>query len=165
MNNGILFSELVAYGGILGLGATAVMDLWAIFLKRVFGIASLNYGLVGRWLGHMPRGVFYHPNITQLKPIPAELIIGWVSHYLIGVGFAIAFIAYMGANWLHAPTLLPALIFGVTTLVFPFFIMQPSFGLGIAAANTPKPNIARSRSLMAHLSFGFGVYLMAVILS
>lgn len=51
MNDGILFSELITYGGILGLGATAVMDLWAAFLKRMFGIASLNYGLVGRWLG------------------------------------------------------------------------------------------------------------------
>jgi hypothetical protein len=29
---------------LIGLGATLLIDLWALFLRRVFSIASLNYG-------------------------------------------------------------------------------------------------------------------------
>jgi hypothetical protein len=43
--------------------------------------------------------------------------------------------------------------------------MQPSFGLGIAAARTPKPNQARLRSLMSHTVFGVGLYASALALS
>ena len=32
-------------------------------------------------------------------------------------------------------------------------------GAGIAASRTPKPGVARLRSLMAHASFGVGLYL------
>ncbi len=37
---------------LIGVGATVLMDLWAIFLKRAFAISSLDYAFVGRWLGH-----------------------------------------------------------------------------------------------------------------
>ncbi len=40
----------------IGMGATLVMDLWNLFLKRMFGIPSLNYCLLGRWLRYMPEG-------------------------------------------------------------------------------------------------------------
>jgi hypothetical protein len=36
--------------------------------------------------------------------------------------------------------------------------MQPCLGFGIAASKTPKPNIARLRSLIAHFVFGLGLY-------
>lgn len=36
----------------VGIGATLAMDLWNLFLKRVFSIPSLNYCLLGRWLRH-----------------------------------------------------------------------------------------------------------------
>ena len=45
----------------IGIGATLVMDLWNLFLKRTFSIPSLNYCLLGRWLRHMPGGAFTHP--------------------------------------------------------------------------------------------------------
>jgi hypothetical protein len=52
----------------------------------------------------------------------------------------------------------------VTTLV-PFLVLQPSFGLGIAASRTPKPNQARLKSLMTHTVFGLGLYLCALLWS
>jgi hypothetical protein len=41
----------------VGVGATLVMALWNLFLKHMFSIPSLNYCLLGRWLGHMPTSV------------------------------------------------------------------------------------------------------------
>jgi hypothetical protein len=66
------------------------------------------------------------------------------------------------SDWLLRPTVLPALLFGIGTVLVPFFVMHPSFGLGLAAAKTPNPLQARLRSLMAHTAFGVGLYVCAV---
>jgi Protein of unknown function (DUF2938) len=47
-------------------------------------------------------------------------------------------------------------------VLVPYLIMQPSFGLGIAASRTPNPTQARLRSLVAHTAFGIGLYVCAV---
>lgn len=64
-------------------------------------------------------------------------------------------------KWARDPSLLPALMLGVATIVFPFFVLQPALGAGIAASRTPQPNVARARSLVTHLVFGTGLYLSA----
>ncbi|MEZ5314574.1 MAG: DUF2938 family protein, partial [Thermoanaerobaculia bacterium] len=37
---------------IIGCGATLFMDLWNLFLRRAFGIPSLDLCLLGRWILH-----------------------------------------------------------------------------------------------------------------
>lgn len=78
---------------------------------------------------------------------------------MIGITFAVAFLALAGNNWHQHPTLLPAILFGIITVLMPFFIMHPAFGLGFAASKTPNLAQARFRSLMNHAMFGFGLYL------
>ncbi|HET6578281.1 MAG TPA: DUF2938 domain-containing protein, partial [Gemmatimonadales bacterium] len=131
----------------IGVGATLVMDLWNLFLKRTFGIPSLSYCLLGRWLRHMPDGTLRHASITAAPRKPFECTVGWIAHYTIGVVFALGLVVLTSGDWLARPRLLPALLYGVGTLVFPFFILQPSFGLGIAASRTPSPTRARLKSL------------------
>jgi hypothetical protein len=146
----------------IGIGATLVMDLWNVFLKRTFSIASLNYCLLGRWLRHMPGGTLRHASITAAPQKPLECSVGWIAHYTVGVVFALVFVVFSSGDWLARPTLLPALLYGIGTVVFPFFIMQPSFGLGIAASRTPHPAQARLKSLMTHGVFGVGLYVWAL---
>lgn len=81
---------------------------------------------------------------------------------MIGVMFAVAFLALVGNNWLQHPALVPAILFGVVTVFAPFFIMQPSFGYGFAASKTPNPIQARLRSLMNHTAFGIGLYVRII---
>ena len=157
--------ELLAGAVAVGMGATLVMDLWAIFLKHVFKIPLPNFCLVGRWLGHMANGTFRHASIANAARKPAECAIGWIAHYLIGVLFALTLVALLTPGWLSSPTVLPALIFGIVTVGFPFFIMHPAFGLGLAASKTPNPMQARLRSLMNHAAFGLGLYLSALAVS
>jgi Protein of unknown function (DUF2938). len=145
----------------VGIGATLVMDLWNLLLKRAFSILSLNYCLLGRWLRHMPEGRFRHANITVAHQKSFECTVGWIAHYTIGVVLAVAFVLASG-EWLAQPTLLPALLYGIGTVVFPFFLMQPSLGLGIAASRTPHPTQARLKSLATHTVFGIGLYLCAL---
>jgi hypothetical protein len=149
----------------IGLGATLIMDLWNLFLKRTFGIPSLNYCSLGRWVRHMPAGTLRHANITAATQKPFECTVGWIAHYTIGVVFALVFVVLTSGAWLARPTLLPALLYGIATVVFPFFIMQPSLGLGIAASRTPNPTQARLKSLATHIVFGVGLYGCALGLS
>jgi hypothetical protein len=149
----------------VGLGATIVMDLCAIFLKRAFNVPSPNYCFVGRWLRYMPEGIFRHSSIAAAPQKPAECTVGWIAHYAIGVIFALALVLLASPQWLQEPTVLPAMILGLATVAIPFFVMQPSFGLGIAASKTPNPTQARLRSLMNHAVFGLGLYISALALS
>lgn len=146
----------------IGIGASLLMDLWNLFLRRAFGIPSLDYCLLGRWLRHMPEGRFRHASITGAPARSFECAVGWIAHYSIGVSLALGFALVAPADWLARPTLLPALIYGIATVVFPFFVMQPAFGLGMAASRTPRPTQARLKSLGTHVVFGVGLYLCAL---
>lgn len=157
--------EFLVFALVIGVGATLVLDLWGVFLKQAFGIASLDYSLVGRWIGHMPGGRFMHESIGQAAPVPGERLVGWIAHYAIGVGFAGALIAVCGVDWVREPTLMPAIAAGLISVAAPFFIMQPGLGLGIAAAKTPSPNVARLRSVMAHGVFGLGLFVTAKLVA
>jgi len=146
----------------IGIGATLVMDVWNLFLKRTFNIPSLNYCLLGRWICHIPTGTLRHANIAAAPSKPRECPVGWIAHYTIGVVFALVFVLFTSAAWLARPTVLPALLYGLATVVFPFFVMQPSIGLGMAASKTPNPAQARLKSVVTHTVFGVGLYVCAL---
>lgn len=150
---------------VIGVGASCLMDAWNLFLKRAFGIPSLNYCLLGRWFLHMPEGTFVHSGIAAAPPRRFECAVGWFAHYTIGVLLTLAFLTLAPSDWLVQPTVLPALLYGIVTVGFPLFVLQPSLGLGIASSKTPKPAQARLKSLVTHVVFGVGLYLCAVALS
>jgi len=70
---------------VIGVGATVAIDLWSQFLRRAFGIPSLSYCLLGRWLRHMPGGTFRHVSIVAAPQKPFECMVGWMAHYTIGI--------------------------------------------------------------------------------
>jgi hypothetical protein len=146
----------------IGIGASLLMDLWNLFLKRAFGIPSLNYCFLGRWLLHMPAGTFSHTSIAAAPQKSFECVVGWIAHYIIGVVFAFGLVALTSGDWLLRPTFLIALLYGIGTVVFPFLVMQPSLGLGFAASKTANPAQARLKSLMTHTVFGVGLYVCAL---
>jgi hypothetical protein len=155
----------IAEAVILGAGATMAIDLWGLFLKKAFGVRSLDYCLLGRWVLHMPEGRFAHDGIGKSPAKRGECPVGWATHYSIGSGFAFLFLLLAEDRWLAQPTLLPALGFGIATVLVPFFTMQPAFGLGIAASRTPNPAAARLKSLGTHSVFGLGLYASANLMN
>lgn len=152
--------ELAARSIAIGVGATAVMDLWAAVLRR-FGVPSLNFAFLGRWIGHLPRGRWLHESISKAEPIQGELFIGWCAHYSIGITFAALLLAVFGVQWGRGPTLPPALLTGVVTVVAPLFILQPALGAGVASWKTPMPVFNTIKSLITHTVFGVGLFLAA----
>jgi hypothetical protein len=148
---------------LIGTGATAATDVWSVLRKKLFGIASPNWALVGRWIAHMPRGRFRHESMAAAAAVRGERVIGWLAHYTIGIAFAGALVALGGREWLRAPTPGPALLIGVVSVLAPFFIMQPGMGAGFAASRTPRPAAARLQSLLTHTIFGLGLYVSGLI--
>lgn len=150
---------------LVGIGATWWMDVYAWFIGKVFKVSSLNVSMLGRWVGHGVRGKFMHRGIEQSLPIHGEAVIGRVAHYLIGIVLAWLLPVIWGTRWLVSPTLFPALIVGIATVVLPLFILQPCFGIGIAARKAAKPWVVRAKSLAAHIVYGIGLFGSAQLIS
>lgn len=159
-----LFNETILRVVTLGIGATAVMDLWLLLLKSL-GVPTLNFSLLGRWVGHMPRGQWAHAAIVKASPVPGELALGWTTHYATGLAFAALLVAWLGPQWLRTPTLAPALLFGMVTVVLPLFVMQPAMGAGVASSRTKTPMLNCLKSLGNHTVFGFGLYVASLAIS
>jgi hypothetical protein len=154
-------SHFLVHAVLIGAGATAFMDVWWWLQKRVLGVPVLDYAMVGRWLGHLARGRLRHDAIAAAPPVAGERLLGWAAHYAIGMTFAGVLLGVAGIGWAHAPSPAPALAVGVASVAAPFLLLQPALGAGIAASRTPRPGLARRRSLVTHLVFGLGLYLAA----
>jgi DUF2938 family protein len=146
---------------LIGIGATAIADLWSITRKQLFNVPLPNFGLVGRWFAHMSRGCFRHDSIATAPAFARERLIGWTAHYLIGIAFAAVLVSIQGVAWLREPTIGPALALGIATVVFPLLLMQPGMGAGIAASRAPRPAFVRIQSLLTHAVFGLGLFATA----
>ena len=157
--------ELLVAGLLIGAGGAALMDVWSLALRRGFGIPTLDYALLGRWIGHFPRGRFAHDRIAAARPVAGERPLGWLAHYAIGVTFAMLLLAIGGLDWVRSPTIVPALLVGLGTIVAPWFVMQPAMGAGIAGSRTPNPAATRLRNLGTHAVYGVGLYLSALVVS
>jgi len=152
--------EAIVRSILIGVGATLLMDAWAALLRQL-GIPSLNFAMLGRWIGHLPRGRFVHESIARATRIRGERALGWATHYAIGIAFAGLLLATFGLEWAHAPTLLPALLMGIVTVAAPLLVLQPALGAGIASMKTATPLRNSLKSLATHVVFGFGLYLAA----
>lgn len=157
--------DYVLYALLIGTGATVAMDFWTMIQKHLLKIPTLDYRLLGRWIVYLTRGRFFHDPIAASPPVGGEQFIGWAAHYLTGIFFAGILLAICGLDWVRHPTPGPALLTGIATLAAPFLLMQPGMGAGIAASRTPRPNVARLRSLVTHTIFGLGLYIAALLAS
>jgi hypothetical protein len=149
---------------VIGAGATALMDLWAIVLKTAFGLPLPNWGMVGRWFAHLPRGTVFHDDIGKAAPVPNEKAIGWIAHYAIGILYAGVLLAVAGPGWAANPTFLPAWILGLVTVGAGWFLLQPGMGAGWAASRRPDAWRVRLLNIVGHTVFAVGLWGTALLL-
>jgi len=154
--------EDIARVAVIGAGATAAMDVWLLALRRL-GVPTLDMALIGRWVAHWRQGIWKHEAIARAAPVQGERALGWLVHYATGVAFAALLVSLVGMQWVHQPTLLPAVGVGLATVAAPWLLMQPAMGAGIAASRTAAPGRNRARSLANHGVFGLGLYGAALL--
>ena len=85
-----------------------------------------------------------------------ELAVGWLVHYSVAIGYAAVYAWLMYATILQAG-LIDGLIFGVISVVVPWFFFLPCLGKGILARLTPNPPLVCALALMMHSLFGASI--------
>jgi len=146
-----------------GIFATVVLDLWQRVLWAATGIPPTNWGIIGRWFGHMPRGRFMHQAIAAAEPVPNEHAIGWTMHYLIGIAYGFVYVGLVAFVLKGTPSLLNGFVFGLISVVVPWFMMQPALGLGPMGVKAPNPAVPRYTALVAHCLYGIALYAGAAL--
>ncbi|MDG4876508.1 DUF2938 domain-containing protein [Mesorhizobium sp. WSM4935] len=147
----------------IGIGATVFMDIWAIILNKTIGQPLPNWGMVGRWVRHLPERIF-HDDIGKAAPYAHEKALGWAFHYLVGILYGVILVVLAGADWLAAPTFLPAFILGIVTVGAGWFLLAPGMGAGWAASKLPNPTKVRALNLAAHTVFALGMFSTALLI-
>ncbi len=146
-----------SYSNILvaGLFATLMMDLAShlLYLLKIYSGPS-NPTLIGRWFCHNLKGSFSHANIAEAHPFAKETSVGMLVHYGIGIGLAFVYAVLLGQLSLEN-SLLTAAVFGVSTNVFPWFWLFPSYGFGFFGF---KGQGLLLSSFLNHLIYGLSLY-------
>ena len=148
----------------IGIGAAALMDLWAILLNSFFGLPKSNWKLVGRWVWHIRSGKIFHDDIGKAEPYVHETALGWAFHYAVGIVYGIVLVACAGPGWLDAPTFLPAFVIGIVTVAAGWFLLAPGMGAGWASSKRPNAVLIRCLNLVSHTVFGLGLYGTALLI-
>ncbi len=156
--------DLILRGAVIGLAATALIDLWAVVLERGFGLPRPNWGLVGRWVWHLRGGKVFHDNIRDAAPYSGELALGWVFHYAVGLLYGVILALLTGRGWFEEPTFLPAFILGMVTIGAGWFLLAPGMGAGWASSRAPNPAKVRALNIVSHTVFALGLYGTALLI-
>ena len=143
---------------VSGIFATVVLDVWQRVLHAATGIPPTNWGIVGRWFAHMPRGRFMHDSIVEAAPVGNEAAIGWAMHYLIGIIYGLVYVGLITSVLSATPSLLNGFLFGAASVVIPWFLMMPALGVGVMGAKAPNPAVPRYTALAAHCIYGVALY-------
>ena len=91
-----------------------------------------------------------------------EKLWSFISHYLIGIVLAGIYLFLE----LKEPTIryqiwIP-LIFGIATVILPWFWLLPSIGLGFLASKSPNKLSIVKTNLVNHTNFGIGLFIWIV---
>lgn len=132
--------EFLSRAVLIGVGATALLDLWALLLQRFFKVPAPIWGPVGRWFCHLTDARVFHDDIALARAYPFENAVGWIGHYAIGIVYAGALLVFTCPDWASAPTLAPALAVGIITVGAGWFLLQPGMGRASMCRNILTPN-------------------------
>jgi len=149
----------------IGVISCLSMDLWQRFLKILFQINPSDWGVVGRWFVlSISKGKVYNPNIDNETPIKNELAIGWVVHYGVAILYSLVFFILYNFQVLNA-SYIDGIVFGLVSVIIPWFFFMPAMGAGIMASNTPNPRLACTLAFATHGVFGTSLGLLFQIFS
>ncbi len=142
---------------IIGIVSCLAMDMWQRLLKLLYNINPSDWSVVGRWfvLVVSDRQI-YNPTIDQVAPIKNELMIGWIVHYSVAILYSIFFYILLEYGICTA-SLINGIIFGLISVVVPWFFFMPVLGKGFLGMKTPSPLMACSLAVGSHIAIGASI--------
>jgi hypothetical protein len=150
---------------LMGLFATIIMDSLAKFLARKKIIYPfITPEALGRWFFYIFRGKFSHQDINKTPALQNEKAGYFISHYLIGVALAGFYLLLELKVPLIRGQILMPVIFGIVTVLLPWFWLLPGTGLGIMASKSSNRSLILRTNLINHTNFGVGLLLWIIFL-
>ena len=142
---------------MVGILACVVLDLWQRFLFIFFRIPPSNWAMVGRWLLLFIKSmVWVQRDLSEKRPIRNELYIGWGFHYAVAILYAVLYF-FLFKEGITSLSLGDGVVFGIISVIVPWFFFMPAMGAGILAKKTPNPFLACVLALIAHTMFGAAI--------
>jgi len=150
---------------VSGIGCCLFLDVWQQALKAATGLPAGNWALVGRWFVEAGHGRFFHDPIAKAPSHPNELAIGWIGHYAVGILYGLVYVVLIEDVLGMKPSLTNGLVFGVASVVVPWFFFMPAMGAGVLGTKTPRPVTASLQSLASHTACGLGLAAGAMLVA
>jgi uncharacterized membrane protein YeaQ/YmgE (transglycosylase-associated protein family) len=149
--------DLIVTGVIAGVLGTLMMDSLNHLFARTGMLLKIDVGMIGRMSAGWARGRFRYRQPGEMEQVANEMLYGNITHYAIGVGFAVTYV--LGWDLLVGGPASPAwaLVYGVATTLASLFFVYPSLGLGVFGRLSPEGIRAPLSSLANHLFFGVGM--------
>jgi uncharacterized membrane protein YeaQ/YmgE (transglycosylase-associated protein family) len=154
--------DLIITGVAAGVLGTLMMDSLNHLFARTGMLSKIEVGMIGRMSAGWARGRFRYRHPDEMEEVANEMLYGYITHYTIGVGFAVPYV--LGWDLLVGGPVSPlwTLAYGVATTVASLFFVYPSMGLGVCGRRSPEGIRAPLSSLANHLFYGVG---MAVVVA
>ncbi len=130
--------DLIVTGVIAGVLGTLVMDSLNHLFARIGMISKIDIRMIGRMAAGWARGQFYYRHPDEIEQVPNEVFYGYVTHYAIGIGFAIPYVIGWHLLVGGAPSPEWAIVYGVATTAGSWFFIFPSMGLGAIGRRSPE---------------------------
>jgi len=149
--------DLVVTGAVAGVLGTLAMDLLNSLVARTGMLLKIDVRMIGRMAVGWTHGRFRYGHPGEMKQVANEMLYGYVTHYIIGLGLAVLYV--LGWDLLVGGPASPvwALVYGLATTVASFFFVYPSMGLGVFGRRSPEGIRALLSPLANHLFYGVGL--------
>jgi len=112
-------------------------------------------------------GYLVHKDIIESEPIKNEVFFGWAFHYFTGGTLALTYpLFYLAFNVPQPEShLISGLLWGLATVLFPWFILFPVFGWGFFGVRAPRNVRSLISPMVEHLFYGLGLGIVLNIAS
>ena len=127
--------------------SVAAIDVWQRLFYKLGGLPPTNWKLTGRWLLVLLRErIVFNKSLSNTPAVTGEAAAGWVLHYAVGGVYVLVYYVLWKYVSLLTPTLSDGLVFGVISIVVPWFFFMPAMGAGLCARHTPPSALCMQRS-------------------
>lgn len=149
---------------LMGIFATFLMDFLAgILAKRKLIYPFISPEAIGRWFLYIFRGKLIHKDINKTPKLKNEKLWCLISHYLIGIALSGVYLVLESNQPVIRGHIWMPLMFGIATVLFPWFWLLPSIGIGFMASKSPNRSQIIRTNLINHTNFGIGLLIWVAL--
>ena len=140
---------------IAGIVCCIAMDVWQRILFLTFNIPPTNWFITGRWFMMLiSKQIIFNQNLDHENPVRYELQIGWAFHYWVAIIYGFAYYFLLAVFDILDTSILSGLIFGLISVIVPWFFYLPVTGKGFMGNKTPNPTLTILLSTSSHVVVG-----------